>query len=208
MEGVTMGKRWGFLLTLLGVFCVSCATIPTLEVRYQPPAAGDHPRGLKAVLVYEDARGQKPFLGSGAQEEFRNFPGDFYFTVMGPGGSAERLGLFQTEEMIQEAFTRALRAAGVEVLPGPGEGQAEIHIVLNEFQLDLVNRYWTARMTYEARLLKDGRALATQTVTGQAERLKLIGREEAETAVSEIFTDAVNKLDPVKLFRDGRLWNP
>jgi hypothetical protein len=144
-------------------------------------------------------------LGDGAGEAFRNFPGDFYFSVIDPAGSEVRFGLYGTEEMMKEAFTRKMKAAGMEVLSEAEPGAAEIEIVLKDFQLDLVHGYWTGRMEYDARLLKGGDVRATQGITGQVQRLKWVGREGADRVVSEIFTDAVNQLDLQKLFRDGRL---
>ena len=57
------------------------------------------------------------------------------------------------------------------------------------------------KISYEAKLLKEGKVLATRTVSGQAERFKLIGRDEADRAMGEIFSDMINRLDVVGLFK-------
>jgi hypothetical protein len=61
------------------------------------------------------------------------------------------------------------------------------------------------KMSYEAKLLKEGKVLATRTINGQAERFKLIGRDEADRAVGEIFTDMINRLDVLDLFQSTGL---
>ncbi|MCD4716111.1 MAG: hypothetical protein K8R45_05145, partial [Desulfobacterales bacterium] len=76
---------------------------------------------------------------------------------------------------------------------------------LNEFLLDLVDQRWMVKMSYEAKLLKEGKVLATRTVSGQAERFKLIGRDEAGRAVGEIFTDMINRLDVLGFFQSAGL---
>jgi hypothetical protein len=73
-------------------------------------------------------------------------------------------------------------------------------IVLKAFSLDLVGREWLARMSYEARLTREGGGVATQFVNGEAKRYKVIGRDSADTLMSEIFTDMVNSLNLARLF--------
>jgi hypothetical protein len=100
---------------------------------------------------------------------------------------------------------RKLENEGMELAPRQTLGEPELLIVLNEFLLDLVDRRWMVKMSYEAKLLKEGKVLATRTINGQAERFKLIGRDEADTAVGEIFTDMINRLDVLGLFQSTGL---
>lgn len=61
--------------------------------------------------------------------------------------------------------------------------------------MDLVDHNWVAAPNYDARLLKDNKLLLTETFSGDAERVKVIGRGDAEKVLGEIFTDIVNQLD-------------
>ena len=190
----------GFLVSMV----VACATIPELEVRYTLPAPEHGLRGMRVSFRFEDARQGSSFLAERAREALPHFPGTIYFSVATKGGSGDRLGLFRPEEMVKEAFERRLKAMGMIVTPGsPGSGEPELHIVLNEFLLDVANRRWVATVAYEASLRKRGTVLSTQSIRAQSERLKLIGWDEANSTLSEVFSDSVNRLDFVELFRQG-----
>ena len=92
---------------------------------------------------------------------------------------------------------------GIEVIPEREKGETELVIVLKDLLLDLIDRKWVATMEYEARLVKDQKILIKQTITGQAERLKLIGRGQADVVMGEIFTDMVNRLNVPRLFQQA-----
>jgi len=80
-----------------------------------------------------------------------------------------------------------------------------IEIDLKKFFLDLVDRKWVAEISYEARLIKNNKLLATETISGNAERFKMFPQSDAEKVLGEIFTDVVNKLDFGKLFQQAEL---
>ncbi len=94
---------------------------------------------------------------------------------------------------------------GVEVIPERKKDQIEVVIVLKKFLLDLIGRNWVVTMDYEARLVKDERVAAKQMINGQAERVKLLGRKQADIVLGEIFTDMVNRLDVGRLFLQAGL---
>ncbi|MBW1912391.1 MAG: hypothetical protein JRI43_04325 [Deltaproteobacteria bacterium] len=89
---------------------------------------------------------------------------------------------------------------GLIVVSKREESHVELVIVVNEFVLDLVGRNWVTSMGYEARLEKDGSVRARQKRDGQAERIKLVGRSQADIMMGDIFTDIVNSLDVGTLF--------
>jgi hypothetical protein len=60
-------------------------------------------------------------------------------------------------------------------------------------------------MRYEARLIKDGRVLATQDISGETEQYKIVGTKGADQAIGGLLTDAVNRLDVAKLLEQARL---
>jgi hypothetical protein len=65
--------------------------------------------------------------------------------------------------------------------------------------LEGAGRKWLADFSYEAQLMIDGNLRATQTVAGQAERMRLMGHSGAEKVLGEIFTESVNRFDLPKL---------
>lgn len=195
----------GLLTIVLTLFIVSCASIPELKLHYQLPPPSDQLKGKNVFLEVEDARKTKEILGQGAKQEFGNFVGNISLIVARHKETGFKIGLFKLTAMVKEGFKKRLANAGLKVVAERSPGEPQLLIILNDFVLDLVNRKWIAKMGYEAKLMKDGESLATQIIEGEAERLKLIGRKEADTVTGEIFTDMVNRLDLVKLFRQAGL---
>jgi hypothetical protein len=91
------------------------------------------------------------------------------------------------------------------MLKEPETTEPVIEIDLQKFFLDLVDRKWVAQISYEARLIKDNKLLARETISGDAERYKLISQGDVEKVLGEIFTSLVNKLDFQKLLQRAAL---
>ena len=195
----------GLLCILLAVFVVSCASIPELKVLYKLPAPSNDLKGKKVFLTVEDARKTKELFDEGAKQEFGNYIGNISLSVARYNEKGFKIGPFQLPAMVKEGFKKSLENAGLEVLPGRSHGELQLLIVINRFILDLVDRTWVAKMSYEAKLIKEGSILAAQIIEGEAERVKVIGRKEADTVTGEIFTDMVNRLDLLRLFRQAKL---
>ena len=90
-------------------------------------------------------------------------------------------------------------------MPEKKANEVELVFVLQEFSLDLVDRTWKVRLGYEVRLIKNGVLLSKQFATGEAERLKIIGTEQADAVVADLFVDVMNRLNVAKLFREAGL---
>jgi hypothetical protein len=56
-------------------------------------------------------------------------------------------------------------------------------------------------MSYQAGLSKTSGLVAKESVNGSAERLKVMGKSDAEKILGELVTDMVNKLAVAKLFK-------
>ena len=106
--------------------------------------------------------------------------------------------------MMREVFKRRLEGLGLTVLFEESPGEPKLLVVLKALSLDLEGHKWVARMSYEAEL-RSGGTMANQVLNGEAERYELVGREEADVAVEEIFTDMVNRLDVPRLFQQAGL---
>ena len=205
MKGINQAIEKSLLIILISAFMISCASIPQLKVRYQLPPQSDRLKGKRVVLVVEDARPETVIVGNGAKKDFENFPGTISLSIARQNEPGLTIGLYDPHDLLKEGFKRRLENEGMELVSGQTIGEPELLIVLNEFLLDLVDRRWMVKMSYEAKLLKEGRVLATRTVSGQAERFKLIGRDEADRTVGEIFTDMINRLDVLGLFQSAGL---
>ena len=195
----------GLLVVLLTVFVVSCASIPELKVLYKLPAPSKDLKGKKVFLAVEDVRKTKELFGEGAKQQFRNYIGNISLSVARYNETGFKIGPFPLPAMVKEGFKKRLENAGIEVLSERSHGEPQLLIVINRFILDLVDRTWIAKMSYEAKLMKEGTILAAQIIEGEAERVKVIGRKEADTVTGEMFTDMVNRLDLLRLFRQAKL---
>ena len=184
---------------------VSCTTIPQVNVLYRLPPEKTELKDLKIFLSFEDQRTDKDFLGAGAKADYKNFSENFSFSVATGTEKGFRIGVYDLPSLIMETFKRRLEYSGLTVLKEVGGEDAEVVIVLKEFLLDQRNWKWVFDMSYEAKLVKDGRMLGKQAFTGKGERLKVFGIKEADTLVGEIYTDMVNQLNVEKLFKQGGL---
>ena len=79
-----------------------------------------------------------------------------------------------------------------------------LKIEVEEFNLDYASRKWIVRMNYRAGLLRNGSLLSREAVSGEAERLKVVGKNDAEKVLSELISDTANKLNLVGLFEQAR----
>jgi hypothetical protein len=87
----------------------------------------------------------------------------------------------------------------------PNATASVLTISLKKLTLDLREHKWKTDLNYDAVLSLPGHPTARENVHGSAERFRVIGRKGADTVLSEILTDVVNRLDLVKLFKNAGL---
>lgn len=193
----------GMLFVLTAV--ISCTTIPELKVTFRLPMRSDALKGKKVFIGFEDARKSKDLIGKGAQDQYKNFSGNITLYFSRGDEEGFRIGVYHIPALFKQVFRERLEYLGVEVVSEKKESEIEMVIVLKKLLLDLVGRDWVVTMDYEARLKKDGEFLGSQTISGQAQRLKVLGRREADRVMGEIFSDVVNRLDVLRLFQQAGL---
>jgi len=191
------------IIFLILTLMASCAVIPELTINYRLPSKSDDLKGKKVFLIFEDIRTAKDIMGQGAIKEFKGFSGKMSFSLARDKEEGFKIGLYDLSALCLKAFQNRLENLGLVVVSEREKGRTELVIAFNEFFLDLVDRQWIARMGYDARLVRDGNIYAKQMISGQAERFKIMGHAQADTVMGEIFTDIVNKLDVVKMFRQA-----
>jgi len=200
------GTRIKVLLTLLPVlFTGSCTSIPELQVQYTLPSPSEPLKGRAVALTIEDQRTSPSILGRGAEDDFEGFSGSVSLSIADAGNKALKVGIFQVPNLMKEAFTRRLQNTGLKVLSESTSGVPRLVINVKVFSLDLIGREWLAKMSYEAKLIGENGAEATQFVNGEARRYKVIGREGVDILLGDVFTDMVNSLNPVRLFTQAGL---
>jgi hypothetical protein len=198
-----INQAWlGFLFASAMALLLSCSPFPYLQVKYRLPTKSETLEGKRVYVTAEDIRTHKDIIGEGARDEFENFSGNLSFSVAHASGPGTAVGIYDVASLFKEAFIRRLQNEGVEVVPVAEKGTLQLTVVLKRFLLDLSGRDWTLKMAYELKLSRDGNVLSTQLVSGDGQRLKLIGRDEADVLAGEVFTDLVNRADLNRLFRE------
>jgi hypothetical protein len=140
-----------------------------------------------------------------ARDELESFSNVYALTVSKPGGSGELKGAYELGPLFREILRARLENAGLKVVAPGAKADAELKLGLKEFQLDFGDRKWTARVAYDALLRKDGSMLAQQAVNGSAERVKIIGKTDAEKVLGELLSDTINQMDLTALFKQAGL---
>jgi hypothetical protein len=69
--------------------------------------------------------------------------------------------------------------------------------------LDLEARKWILTMSYQTILKEDGNLVISESISGTAERMKVVGSRDAEKIISELISDTINKADISKLFQQA-----
>jgi len=202
-----LNQGWMWILGILAVlfFIQACSSIAYVQMNDRLPARASALEGKKVFLAVEDERKTKDFAGRGVKREFDNFSESIAYSVKKGTEPGLKMGLYDVPSLVREAFRLRVENEGAEIVPEKKVAQVELVFALQEFSLDLVDRNWKVRLGYEVRLVKDGAVLSKQFATGEAERLKIMGTEQADVVVADLFADVMNRLNVAKLFRDAGL---
>ena len=188
-----------FVFIFIIVLVTGCTTRFFLQVNYRPPAPS---KDLKDKTVYfdiKDMRSDKTILSKRAARDFKDFTGLFSLTI--DKGKREKLaaGGFNLLSLFKTAFSYRMKILGIHVLEDYTDTDSVIEIALQNFFLDLVDRKWILEITYEASVMKGDSLIAKETISGKAERVKVLGQGDAEKVIGDLFTNVVNDLDIQKI---------
>jgi uncharacterized lipoprotein YajG len=182
----------------------SCASKNYLVVNYQLPAESVLANETRISLTLKDQRTEQALVTKSAGRALKNFEDNFALIVSGDNKIERLIGAFSLCSMMKTIFKQRFKNAGIQVAPENESQPTSVEIIVKEFKLDLVKRKWVVQMTYQANLLKHDRFMGGQTITGSAERLRVVGDKDAEKVIGELITDAVNRLDLEDLFQPTR----
>ena len=207
-KGNTSRCLVGILFLLIGA--VSCATVPELKINYRLPPKSEALQSKRVVVGFEDARASKDLMGRGAKKEYKNFTGNITYSLAREDEPGFRRGAYKVPSLFKDVFQRRLRYLGAEVVSSKEYSDVELRVILKELLLDLVKedlvkKKWTVAMSYEAQIIQNGEVLASQKISGQGERVKVVGKGDADKVMGEVFEDLVNRLDVPRLFQQARL---
>lgn len=198
-----------FSINLFLPMMLSCAGIPTLNINYRIPEETGQLAGTKVFLEITDSRSDKDILGPGAKEEYQDLSENISLSIAEGDEKGFKIGLFHLRTLMEEIFKERFKSIGMDVVTDAnsrGEGP-QVVIDIQDFKLDLIKstlkKTWTGKMVYNVELLDDGKLLATHKINGQSEKMKIIRRKEADSLMSDLVTDLVNRLDPEALFKQA-----
>ena len=189
---------------ILLILAAGCSSKPFLVVHYQLPEPSDTSEVRDISLTVSDIRENKAFLSESAKKSLRNFNDTYSLVVQKTDGSGNLLGIYEIDALLSEVFKKRLENRGMQVTAPGDQTEYELVIKLKEFKLDLVGQKWIISMNYQADLTKNYDLRAMESVSGNAERLKVISESDAEKVLGELLTDMVNKLDLANLFQQAR----
>lgn len=190
---------------LFSFFFSGCAPRSYLIVDYKIPPSTNVLKGLKARIQVKDLREDTDTLTPAAAQQFKGFKGRYSIAWVAENGTRTVAAERDLKGLFYETFKKRLERMDVEIVPDTDDEAPLFQVLINTFNVGLEENTWIVRMSYEANLSMDNQLVARELVSGSAERVKIIGRKGADTTLSEIFTDIINKLDIIKLFRQAEL---
>ena len=134
----------------------------------------------------------------------KNFNETYSLVVVRENGSGNLIGVYDLVALLTEVFQQRLQNEGIQVAAVADNVLSELKIEISEFQLNYADRKWIVRMNYRASLSDSGGVLSKESVSGEAERLKVRGKSDAEKILGELLSDMVNKLNLESLFQQAR----
>jgi len=188
-------------MTVIG----GCAGRSYLMVDYRLPPSTDQLKGHMVRLNVSDVREDRHIFTPRARIEFRDFQEKYSLAWIMEDQSRVLAGEYDLRELFAEAFTKRLERTGIEIAPASQTRVPVFEVVLKTFKIDLQDHKWIANVSYNVNLSSDNQWIAHEKVAGTAERVKVIGRKGADTVISEIFTDILNRVDILKLFEQAKL---
>ena len=200
------GKQQTFLtlVVVLVLLAGGCTPKPFLKVQYQLPPQSNSLKGEKVALTVSDLRLSKAVLTEAAKKSLKEFDGTFSLVVLRDDGSGNLIGVYDFTPFLTEVFHQRLKNEGIEVSEITDTNALNLSIEVSDFKLDVAGRKWIVRMDYRAKLSDNGNLLSKESISGQAERLKLRAKSDAEKILGELLTDMVNKLNLARLFQQAR----
>jgi hypothetical protein len=176
-----------------------------LMVDYELPLASQQLKGNTVQLWVEDKRNTQVIMSQNARQQFKAFKDRYSLAWIMPNTERVLVGEHDLKLLFKTAFEKRLSLMGAEIDNERNSQEPLLEVALESFSIDYKGRKWIANVGYRATLTNQGHPVTSERIRGNAERVRIIGRKGADMVVSDIFTDAINRLDMVKLFKNARL---
>ena len=173
----------------------ACASRSYIKVNYQlPDNVPDKPAITKIRLSVVDQRNNPDPLSITAREKLKNFS-ERYMLIMAPKGDTPVSGVYDLISLFESVFRKRMDQMGIRVVDSTSSQIPKLEVAVTLFQLDLRDYKWYFRMSYTAKLEKNGKTLVKETISGESERVDVPGMDDSGTTVSVVYADLINQLD-------------
>ena len=140
-----------------------------------------------------------------ALRAFPDFRNRYSLAWIMPNRQRLLAGEHDLSELFKQIFKKRLERLGVNVVDDMDPSIPVFKVSMNTVRIKLIGVKWYATVSCTAGLVVNERRAAGETVTGNAERVRVIGRKGADIVLSNILSDVVNRIDIVKLFQQANL---
>jgi uncharacterized lipoprotein YajG len=193
------------ILLIAATLSCSCAKSAYIDVDYRLPPGSDTLDGRTVFVETRDLRSDPEIFNSRAKEKFEHFTGRFALSLQMADGQQKLVGAYTLPILFETALKQRLQKLGVTVNENSSADVPVFQINIHRFNIHLVGQKWLADISYGVNLTHTTQKVAREVVTGNAERLKVMGSGGAEKVVGEIFTEMINQLNIERLFQQAEL---
>ncbi len=189
------------VLSLTFIMICGCGKKSYIDVSYTIP---DTAKALSSHTLFvetKDLRQDTKIFKNEAEIEFQHFTGLFSLRTLKKDTPDRLEGAFDLTGLFKKVLIARLEQLNLTIADTALQKNLVFQIVLTRFQVGLAGRKWTAQVDYEVNLIKNDQIIARETVSGSAERTKIMGTGGADKVVSEIFTEIINRLNIHRLFQ-------
>jgi hypothetical protein len=192
------------LITVL-ILIGGCAGRAYLIVDYAVPPKSHYLTGQSVAVQVEDLRKSRAVMEPRALSAFPDFRNRYGLAWIMPNRQRILAGEHDLPELFRQTFTKRLERLGVNVQQVAAPETPVFKVSINTVRIKLIGVKWYASVSCTAGLMVNGKRVAGETVSGNAERVRVIGRKGADVVLSNIFTNVINRIDAVKLFQQAKL---
>jgi hypothetical protein len=200
-------KNFCFLGYLIAISIVSggCAGRAYLIVDYTVAPKSQYLTGRSVAVQVEDLRKNRVVMEPRASSAFPDFRNRYGLAWIMPDRQRILAGEHDLSELFRQTFTKRLERMGAKVSQSVDPSIPVFKVSINTVRIKLIGVKWYASVSCTAGLMVNGQRVAAETVSGNAERVRVIGRKGADVVLSNIFTDVINRIDAAKLFQQANL---
>ncbi len=198
--------HFGQTIAIAMLFLIAgCVGRAYLIVDYQVPESTPQLADQTVRILIKDQRKIKSVLSPAAAEIFSDFEDRYSLAWITSDSQRVLAGEYQLNDLLYRTIEKRLIQLGAAVTSDADSTATPLTLTLTKLNVNQLGVKWYAAMTCEAKLTPANQYMAKETVSGSAERVRIVGRKGADMVLSQVFSDVLNRIDWVKLFQTAKL---